>query len=546
MRFDYTKHHLSRRAARQQRLLEILPGLTSWSILLGVILFSILKPILAAVLIIAFYLFWLMRLLYMTIFLALSYFRLSMEKKTNWRERIEHVDHLNRYLSSEDKKPKGKGPRQRLSHRIHVRELSALQKNKNHPPLSKNIYHLILYPVVKERGEIVEPGLKSLLNQDFPKERMAVFLAVEERAEESIKNDMKVLVEKYASKFFALKIVWHPKDIAGEALVKGANITCAAKKAADFFQEKNIPFDDVLVSCFDADTVVSPHYFSALTYYFLITPKRLRASFQPIPVYHNNIWEVPGFARVIETGSSFFQLTEATNPEKLSTFSSHSMSFKALMDVGCWPVDMISDDSAIYWKSLIHFDGDYRVVPMSTTISMDIAGSENLRETAESVYKQKRRWAWGVENFPIVMRAFLRPSQIPLRKRCGLVLKLFEGHVSWATWGFLLSILGWLPALFARQEYLTSVAYFNVPRISRTIFQLAGVSLITSIILSIQLLPKSPQRTSWKRKFKHAFEWLTIPVILVLFSSLPSLDAQTRMMLGRRMEFWVTDKKRKK
>ena len=33
------------------------------------------------------------------------------------------------------------------------------------------------------------------------------------------------------------------------------------------------------------------------------------------------------------------------------------MSFKALVEIGYWPVDMISDDSAIYWKAYIHYAG---------------------------------------------------------------------------------------------------------------------------------------------------------------------------------------------
>ena len=129
-------------------------------------------------------------------------------------------------------------------------------------------------------------------------------------------------------------------------------------------------------------------------------PDRHRASFQPIPVFHNNIWEVPGFARVIETGSSFFQLIETTDPERLVTFSSHSMSFKALVDVGYWSTDMISEDSGIFWKSYLYFDGHYQVVPMPTTLSMDIVDAGSWWGTVGSLYKQKRRWAWGCGEFP--------------------------------------------------------------------------------------------------------------------------------------------------
>ena len=298
-----------------------------------------------------------------------------------------------------------------------------------------------------------------------------------------------------------------------------------------------------MASCFDADTVVSPQYVAALTYHFLVCPTRSRASFQPIPVYHNNIWDVPGFARVLDVGSSFFQLIEATNPEQLVTFSSHSMSFQALVEIGYWPVDMISDDSAIFWKAFLHYDGDYRVVPMYVTVSMDVAASATWRRTIANVYQQKRRWAWGVENFPIVMRGFLRPSRIPVLARIRHAFKLFEGHVAWATWPFLLGLIGWLPALLASREFSSTVVYYNSPRITFTIFNLASVGLVTTILLSLCLLPRPPVKRAWLKKIGHMFEWLLVPLTAVLLSAVPALDAQTRLLLGRSLEFWVTEKR---
>jgi len=43
-----------------------------------------------------------------------------------------------------------------------------------------------------------------------------------------------------------------------------------------------------------------------------------------------------------------------------------------------------------------------------------------------NIYKQKRRWAWGVENLPLVARAFLRPSRIPLGQRIVCLGKLLD------------------------------------------------------------------------------------------------------------------------
>lgn len=544
MKFHFSKEHLKNGQARLQRFLEILPGACSWSVLLGLIFLSIFFPFSAAVLIVAFYLSWIMRILYSAIFLMLSYLRLNIEKNTDWMRRIHGIDDLPVYLKENRFKKFGRHWRQRTSHKIHIGQLDKLIAGQNLPPASDDIYHLVILPIIKEGRDILGPAVEAISRQDFPLKQMVIVFALEERARPEVQAAVYELEKKYKNVFLDCITIVHPAVVAGEARVKGANATHAARQAAAFFKGRQIPFENVIVSCFDADTVVSPHYFSCLSYHFMVRPDRLRTSFQPIPVYHNNIWHVPGFARVVEMGSSFHQLIEATNPEKLVTFSSHSMSFKALVDVDYWPVDMISDDSAIFWKAYIYYDGQYQATPMYITLSMDVACAKNWWQTVKSVYKQKQRWAWGVENFPIVTRAFLKSKKIPLYEKLRLGFKLFEGHLSWATSGFILSIIGWFPVIFARQVFAASVVYYNVPDIANTIFTLAFFAVCISIVISLLLLPKTKMHYNWLLKLGHAFEWLMVPFILVLFSALPALHAQTRLMLGKYLEFWVTDKHR--
>ena len=546
--FNFSHANLSRGEYFLERIFQILPGLLSWTVLISVASLSFLKPLHAAILVIAYDIFWLFRLFYITIFLVLAYAVLAVEKGTDWVERCRLLEQPERGLPIVRQKLKLTKKlsqfREWLSCKNQERELKKILKQQEDIPSFDSLYHLVIVAIATEGREIIEPSLEAMSQGPFPSRRIIPILAVEERAGQAQREMAEALQKEFRHFFFDLLVVIHPDGILGEAKVKGANVTFAAKQAASFLQEKGVAFERVMVSCFDADTVASPEYFAALTYHFMRQPNRTRASYQPIPVYHNNIWEAPGFARVLEMGSSFFQLIEATNPEKLVTFSSHSMSFKALVEVGYWPVDMISDDSAIFWKALIHYGGDYRVVPMYVTLSMDVTMAGTYWRTLVNVYRQKRRWAWGVENFPVVMRGFLQDKKIAFWNKCRYTGKLLEMHISWATMGFLMTVLGWLPAIFAGREFSSSILFYNSPRITALIFNLAFSALMVTIVLALLLLPKKASPNPLLKRILFALEWLLVPLVFTFLSTLPALDAQTRMMWGQMMEFKVTEKKR--
>jgi len=545
MDFKYTRYGLTKKEKVLERLLEIVPGGLSWLILIGMIVLSFVKPLPAAVIIIAFILYWLLRMIYLNILLVLSYARFNIEKKTDWMKRVEEIDSLD-FVHKKIAHRKTSGWRSKISELLHRKQLEKLVKSGTRPPKSQDIFHVVIIPVVKESQEIVESGILAIKNGSYPPKKILLVIALEERASQTVQQDMYKLAEKYKTDFLDFLTVPHPSDLPGEARVKGANSTFAARRVAQYLQEKKIPYENVIASCFDADTVPVADYFSCLTYYFMITPNRVRSSFQPIPVYFNNIWDAPGFARIIDIGTSFFQLVEATNPKKLITFSSHSTSFKALADIDYWPTDIVSDDSAIFWKAFLHYEGDYQTIPMPIAVSMDIVVGKNIPDTIINIYKQKRRWAWGVENFPIVIRGFLRSKNLALHRKISHTFRLIDKFTSWATWSFLLTFISWLPTLFASKEFTTTTVYYTAPRIRSIILALASFCLLVCILTSMLLLPPEKSKYPLLKKFLHAGEWLFIPVVVLVLSALPALDAQTRLMFGKYMEFWVTDKYRPK
>lgn len=487
------------------RELEIIPGFISWGTIIGFILLAIFKPVLCAILVIIFDFYWIIRTAYLTTLLVMAYQKLTQQRNMDWLKLCQEI------------KPARKW---------------------------QELYHLVIFPVYKEGLDILRPSLEALRLAHYPKEKIIVVMAFEERFAPA-KQSAAVLEKEYKGVFFEYVTTFHPDNLPGEKRAKGANATWAAKKACGIVASKKIPLENIVVSCFDADTCVDKGYFGCLSYHFLTHPKPHQASYQPMPVYNNNIWHAPSFARLVEVSASFCQLIESMRLEKFVTFSSHSMSFKTLVDIDYWPVNMVSDDSVVYWKAFLYYKGDYRVVPLYTTVSMDIAYSDNFFKTLVVQYKQKRRWAWGVENFPFVVSRFLKDNEIPLLTKIRRTFHLLESHVTWAVWANIIVIIAPLPLLLGGVLFNQMPIGYNLPRITGLLLNFTLGTSIVWIVLSRIILPTRPKDVRWTKNIVMYLEWVIVPFIIIILGSTPALDAQTHLMLGRYMEFSPTIKKRK-
>ena len=502
-----------------QRSIEMLPGIITWSFLIFSVYLSFNAPIAVAVFIIIFDLYWTVKVFYITVFMIFGYRRIKVWEKVNWLASCKKL---------EEDAIENKGI-----------------KNKNNIPNWRDIYHLVIIPIYKEGLEIIQPSIDSFLNSDYSKDKMILVLAFEERAGEEALEKAKVLEEKYQDKFFAYLTTVHPNGIIGEAKVKGANTSWAAKEAKIFLDEKNIKYKNVIVSTFDCDTCVHPKYFSCLTYKFITNKKRHQFSYQPLPLYNNNIWQTNSIVRVIMSSSSFWQIMQSVRHDKMVTFSSHSMSFQTLVDINYWPKDMISDDSIIFWKCYRFYHGDYHVQPIYLTVSMDAVLADKYWKTIINQYKQLRRWAWGIENIPIIYRSFLEDKKIPLAKKISKGWEELAGRISWGLAPLIIAFFGWLPLIFGGNKFNQTVLALNLPNVLGYIMTFAMFGLIVSMFLSILLLPLPPKKIGILKRSVMVFQWILAPIVAIPLGAFPMIDAQTRMLFGKYMEFWVTEKVRK-
>lgn len=490
------------------RLLEMFPGALSLGTLLVVLVFSWAFPSFVAIFVICFSFYYLLRVLYFSMHQVISYFKIKKHLKTDWLKELKKIP--------------------------------VKTSNKDW----KNIYHLIILPTYKEGAKIIKESLDAIVAAEYPKERLIVVLATEARAGKEFEEMAKRIEKEYKDKFLKFAVTSHPANIEGEIAGKGSNVAFAGEKAKEIVDSLKIKYENILISSFDIDTKVYKHYFSCLTWYFLNEENPQMASYQPVPVYNNNIWKAHFFTRVVATSNTFWQMIQQERSEKLTTYSSHAIPGKVFFEVG-YPSNVVQDDSRIFWKAYLYYDGNYRVVPIYYLVSMDAVQTPRFLRTVINQYQQQKRWAWGCAEIPYIMFGFLQNKKISLGSKISHLYTIIDGYWSWATAALLLLILGWLPILLGGQQFNFSVLSFNLPILTGRIMTFALVGMLISAILSTLLLPPLPKGSRRIKKAAVFVQWLFLPVTLIVFGSFPALDAQIRLMLGKYMGFWVTEKIRR-
>src|SRR3989338_6333390 len=125
-----------------------------------------------------------------------------------------------------------------------------------------------------------------------------------------------------------------------------------------------------------------------------------------------------------------------------------------------------------------------------------------------------------------------------------MLFREWEGKWSWAVVAILITLIGRLPLWVAGNEVRQSALFFNAPNILEALMILAMLGLLVSAIMSMLILPKRPGTHPRHQYLFMILQWVLLPISLILFSSLPCLDAVTHLMLGKYLGFNVSVKKR--
>jgi hypothetical protein len=488
------------------RFLETLPGALTWLLVTAPLWGALFLPLPLAIGVLAFDLLW----LYLSVSTAWrawrGYRRLRREEQTDWR-RLHTIERLGRrtYLDWED------------------------------------VRHIVVIPTYKEPAEMLRRTLGSLAAQEVA-EQIVVVLAMEER-EDGAPAKARALQREFDGRFAAFWATFHPAGLPNEVVGKSSNENWAAREAKRRLVDGlGYPIGAVTITSCDADTVFHPRYFACLTYKFSTDPERFRRFWQSPILLTNNIWDSPAPLRVGSALSGVHILSNLMKEDRVVfPQSTYSLSLQLAHEVGYWDPDVIPEDWHMFLKCFYAASGRVEVEPIFLPTGNDAVNSGGWWPSIKMTYIQHKRHAWGASDIPYAIRQSLAHHEMGRRRRARRLVALWSNHLLWATHWFILS-MGWLIPVTLAKHFGIGAEYTDLHLLARLILFACLAPYVAMILIDARLRPPKPPTWTRGQGVLAFLMWFCLPVTSFVVSTLPALEAQTRLLLGKRIEYRVTDK----
>lgn len=423
----------------------------------------------------------------------------------------------------------------------------AVMENRNVPYYPKivdqtktqSIRHFVIIPNYKEHVYKLIETIQHIAASDFPTKQIIIVLGFEAREAEAKEKEQKIR-RQFANIFLDIISTYHVLQV-GEAPGKASNQTCAAIVVSQYCRERNWDSDNILVTICDADSLLSPNFLSYATYEYLRdADRRYHFYWAPVLLY-NNFWKLPFFVRMQATLSSIMRLSILTQPKKLIQISTYVTNLWLLEKINYWDTDIIPEDWHVYFQAYFMFGEKVRTLPLFTIVNGDAVYSGSFFKTLANRYEQEKRWAWGVSDMAYSWKKLFITPHIPLYGKIRKILLLAETHFLWPTSFFVLTLSASIPPL-VNPVFKRTVLGFLLPQLSGIILTLSSLMLLVYVILDVRI--RHAMKIGVKPQYLPLFiiQWYLLPIVSFFLSSIPALEAHTRILLGKTMTYKVTEK----
>ncbi len=539
-------------------MLEMVPGTISWAVLILPLWLSFSYPWLVAYFVLSFDFYWLCRALWFSAAVIVAYARIRRVLASDWTQRLENVVLASAAVADvrgldvpEDAQPmagawgvsltarNGEAVTRRAKHDLEedLRRVAALSEP---PPSPNELIHLALIPTYTESLEKLRHTVRALAEAAWPAERKMCAIITRETDEGGIAN-VAALRAEFGDAFAEFIHILDPLE-PGIVIGKSSAMAWGGRYLYRLLvRERGMDPHRIMITDLDADYRVHPQYFAYLSWMHLTDANRDTQLYQPIPYFHNNIWDAPVMQRLFAAVLTQLQMWRSVLPEKLQSFGSYSTTLHLVHDVGYWATDAIPEDSRFYWKSYFRYGDRFRAVPLFIPIYGDAVRARGYWRSMAEQYLQARRWAWGVTDIPYVIQNALSHPEISFWSRFWRVMNLFGEHINWAIAPFVVMFGATVPLLINPAFAETTLGQ-NLPLYASVMLTIALVGLFVLVIVESRIVPPRPARWGPVQRIASYVQWLGLPFVGIFFSNLPALDAQTRLLTGRYLEYRVTEK----
>lgn len=488
------------------RLLEMIPGLATWFFLFLPFIAALLGyPSLITYYVVFLVIYWTARGFRFIYGLTVGYNRYKRDVKRNWIKDLQELP------------PKG------------------TQKMK----------YVLIYPIVKEGLDVINPAMDAWINQDIGAENISLVFAIEEKFKDEVLSTIETVKKRYGDKFRETMTFVHRNDIHGEVSgVKGANINWATRHFVREIQKRGEELNEYLLITNDSDFRPHRKYLSSITYkYFTVEKPNQKYYTSALYKLTNNLWDVPVFVR---TQSAFITLVIlhawVVEKKRRDSFSAYVVSLETVQKVGYWDPSVGIDDTTFYWNARTRFDGDFYGEEVYVPVTSDAVENVNTLATYKALYRQQYRWGAGVIVFPMTFAGFYKNKRVRFSEIWRATYDLLESFIFLFTvvylMTFALPVLGWLSP-----EYNFSAQSVILPRLTSGLFLILTSLNIPLYIFKRKIL-QPPKNWPWWRVLWDVVETLLITVNMLTFTFLPYLQARTELMFGKgwKKEYYATEK----
>lgn len=527
---------------RKYRFLEILPGVVSY---VGVILLFVLSyfsPIAGAI----YLLFIISTTLVKAIGVAYrtcgGFETVRAAERVDWAGRCRDLEEP--HEAYERLHNRTSGAYHFEEHVRNLKKISSDMEAAQRYVKPSEVYQAVIMVAYDEGIETMRPSIEAVRDTSFPNERIIFVLGYEERGGEEIEKTAGELKKLFKGTFKDFIIVKHPDGLKGEITGKGPNLSNAGEALSKYIVQKRIDREKVIITSIDSDNRMHEKYLDAAAYEFCARDRetRQRRSYQPVCLFTNNIWDAAAPMRVIAVSNSFFNIIQTMRPHILWNFASHSQPLVAIEDMGYWSRRTIVEDGHQYWRSYFFFKGDYDTVPIRVPIYQDAVVDETVPKTLKAQFIQLRRWAYGASDIAYVGNLLFRKDrEVPFWKTFVKFLRLFDSHITRTMIAPIVAFGGWVPMIMNLSA--RGMAVFNLPKVVSVVQTIATVGILVTILMSLRMLPKRPERYRKGRALMMVVQWVLAPLIALVYSSASAYYAQTRLLLGKYMEKFDVTKK---